>query len=62
MRQGAAAFHDLPAEQFNIDHVVVATEGVFAFETKGFTKPAGSWIAPDAGGFGCSAARSWPAC
>lgn len=29
----------LPAEQFNIDHVVVAAEGVFAVETKGFTKP-----------------------
>ena len=39
MRQGAATFHDLPAEQFNIDHVVVAAEGVFAIETKGFTKP-----------------------
>ena len=39
MRQGAATFHDLPAEQFNIDHVVVAVEGVFAIETKGFTKP-----------------------
>lgn len=39
MRQGAMTFHDLPAEQFNIDHVVVAAEGVFAVETKGFTKP-----------------------
>jgi hypothetical protein len=39
MRQGAATFHDLPAEQFNIDHVVVAAKGVFAIETKGFTKP-----------------------
>jgi hypothetical protein len=39
MRQGAATLHDLPAEQFNIDHVVVAAEGVFAIETKGFTKP-----------------------
>ena len=39
MRQGAATFHDLPAEQFNIDHVVVAAEGVFAIETNGFTKP-----------------------
>lgn len=39
MRQGAATFHDLPADGFNIDHVVVAAEGVFAIETKGFTKP-----------------------
>ncbi|MCA0243504.1 MAG: NERD domain-containing protein [Proteobacteria bacterium] len=39
MRQGAATFHDFPAELFNIDHVVVAAEGVFAIETKGYTKP-----------------------
>jgi len=39
MRQGAVVFHDLPAENFNIDHVVISTEGVFAVETKGFTKP-----------------------
>lgn len=39
MRQGAATFHDLPAERFNVDHVVVAAEGVYAVETKGYTKP-----------------------
>ncbi|MGC4406228.1 nuclease-related domain-containing protein [Methyloversatilis sp. MC4-4] len=38
MRQGAAVFHDVPAERFNIDHVVVARQGVFAVETKGYTK------------------------
>lgn len=38
MRQGAIVFHDLPAEKFNIDHVVISTAGVFAVETKGFTK------------------------
>lgn len=38
MRQGAHTFHDLPAEGFNIDHVVVAEAGVFAVETKGYTK------------------------
>ena len=38
MRQGAAVFHDVPGENFNIDHVVVASSGVFAVETKGFTK------------------------
>lgn len=38
MRQGAAVFHDFPAEQFNIDHVVIAAQGVFAVETKGYTK------------------------
>lgn len=39
MRQGAFVFHDFPATNFNIDHVVIAAEGVFAVETKGFTKP-----------------------
>ena len=38
MRQGAHVFHDFPAEAFNIDHIVVSTMGVFAIETKGFTK------------------------
>lgn len=39
MRQGAAVFHDIPADSFNIGHVVISSEGVFAVETKGFTKP-----------------------
>lgn len=39
MRQGAVIFHDFPAPNFNIDHVVVSAEGVFAVETKGYTKP-----------------------
>lgn len=39
MRQGAVVFHDLQAEKFNIDHVVVAPQGVFAVETKGYRKP-----------------------
>lgn len=39
MRQGAAVFHDFPAEKFNIDHVVVSRGGVFAVETKGRPKP-----------------------
>ena len=38
-RQGAAVFHDIPADNFNIDHVVISSVGVFAVETKGFTKP-----------------------
>ena len=38
MRKGAVVFHDVPAEGFNIDHVVIARVGVFAIETKGFTK------------------------
>jgi hypothetical protein len=39
MRDGAVVFHDMPAEKFNIDHVVIARQGVFAVETKGYTKP-----------------------
>lgn len=38
MRSGAYVFHDFPAEGFNIDHVVVSTQGVFVVETKGYTK------------------------
>ena len=38
MRQGAAVFHDVPGEKFNIDHVVIARQGVFAVETKGYSK------------------------
>ncbi|HWH75403.1 MAG TPA: nuclease-related domain-containing protein [Methylibium sp.] len=38
MRRGAVVFHDLPGEGFNIDHVVVASQGVFAVETKGYSK------------------------
>lgn len=39
MRKGAWVFHDVEAEGFNIDHVVVASQGMFAVETKGYTKP-----------------------
>jgi hypothetical protein len=38
MQKGHAVFHDLPAERFNIDHVVVAPGGVFAVETKARAK------------------------
>ena len=40
MREGASVFHDFPADDFNIDHIVKTRAGVFAVETKGFTKPA----------------------
>jgi hypothetical protein len=39
MRDGAVVFHDFPTEHFNVDHVVIAPQGVFAVETKGYTKP-----------------------
>lgn len=37
--QGCIVMHDLPAEGFNIDHVVIAPRGVYAVETKSFRKP-----------------------
>ncbi len=40
MSDGYRVFHDVPAEGFNIDHVVVGRNGVFAVETKGRSKPA----------------------
>jgi hypothetical protein len=39
MAQGCRVFHDFPAENFNIDHMVVGPGGVFAVETKGRAKP-----------------------
>lgn len=39
MFSGFRVFHDFPAENFNIDHVVVGPSGVFAVETKGRPKP-----------------------
>lgn len=36
---GCIVMHDLPAEGFNIDHVVIAPRGVYAVETKSFRKP-----------------------
>ena len=38
MRCGAVVFHDIPAEGFNIDHVVAARSGIYAIETKGRAK------------------------
>ncbi len=34
--------HDLRGEGFNVDHVIVGTQGVFTIETKTFSKLAGS--------------------
>jgi hypothetical protein len=39
LRDGYHVFHDFPAEQFNIDHIVVGSKGVFAVETKARSKP-----------------------
>ena len=39
LSQGCTVMHDLPADGFNIDHVVTASRGVYAVETKSFRKP-----------------------
>lgn len=37
--QGAKVFHDIPGDNFNIDHVVIANSGVYVVETKSYSKP-----------------------
>lgn len=39
MLDGFHVFHDFPAEKFNIDHIVIGPNGVFAVETKFRSKP-----------------------
>jgi hypothetical protein len=36
---GSYVFHDIPASGFNLDHVIISSHGVFAVETKTFSKP-----------------------
>jgi hypothetical protein len=36
---GAQVFHDIPAQGFNLDHVVISPHGLYAIETKTFRKP-----------------------
>jgi hypothetical protein len=36
---GARIFHDVPADGFNLDHVVIVMQGVFVVETKTWSKP-----------------------
>jgi hypothetical protein len=40
MRDRAGVYHDIPYKYGNIDHIVIAPGGVFAFETKAVSKPA----------------------
>ncbi len=37
--QGIKVFHDIPGDNFNLDHVLVAPSGVYVVETKTFSKP-----------------------
>lgn len=36
---GARIFHDIPGEDFNLDHVVISERGIFVVETKTISKP-----------------------
>lgn len=40
--QGAAILHDICADDFNIDHVVICRQGIFLVETKTYRKPGGN--------------------
>jgi hypothetical protein len=37
-QSGATVIHDVPATNFNVDHVVISTRGIYAIETKKWTK------------------------
>ena len=36
---GVLVYHDIPAEGFNLDHVLIADSGVYVIETKTYSKP-----------------------
>jgi Nuclease-related domain len=36
---GAKVFHDIPGDNFNLDHVVICKSGLYAVETKTYSKP-----------------------
>lgn len=38
IKYGYKVFHDFPADKFNIDHIAIGPQGVFAVETKGRSK------------------------
>ncbi len=37
--QSASVFHDIPADGFNLDHVVIHASGIYVIETKTYSKP-----------------------
>jgi hypothetical protein len=37
--KGYKIFHDIVGENFNIDHVIISTKGIFLIETKTYSKP-----------------------
>jgi hypothetical protein len=38
-QDGGQVFHDIPGTGFNLDHVVISTHGIYAIETKTWSKP-----------------------
>lgn len=38
-QEGARVFHDIQGDGFNLDHVVIASQGIFVVETKTWSKP-----------------------
>jgi hypothetical protein len=38
----ATIFHDVPAQGFNLDHVVISPRGIYVIETKTYSKPSGN--------------------
>lgn len=42
--QGCVVFHDIIAEKFNIDHVVLSEKGAFVIETKTFSRIRGARV------------------
>lgn len=40
IKQGATVLNDIQSDKFNVDHVVVSTNGIYLIETKTFSKPA----------------------
>lgn len=36
---GCVVFHDIIADNFNLDHVIVSKKGIYAIETKTYSKP-----------------------
>lgn len=45
MRHGYYVYHDIPGQNYNVDHVVVGKNGVFALETKTHPKPEAAYKA-----------------
>jgi hypothetical protein len=37
---GDRVFHDIVGDQFNLDHVIISSHGIFIIETKTYSKPA----------------------